>query len=79
MTDDSVMEIIKVVAEKTGIPAPVIHKAWKNQFKVVKDTMQDATKGMPESFKTIYLARLGKFVPRPTMVSQVRGKGVGNE
>lgn len=56
--------LLKEVAEEHGIPVPIIESAWKNQFKVVRDTISGSDREDIESFKTVYIRHLGKFVPR---------------
>lgn len=56
--------LLKEVAEKHGIPVPIIERAWKNQFKVVRDTISNSNREDIESFKTVYIRHIGKFVPR---------------
>ncbi len=56
--------LLKEVAKKHGIPVPIIERAWKNQFRVVKDTISGSDREDIESFKTVYIRHLGKFVPR---------------
>lgn len=56
--------LLKEVAKEHGIPTPIIERAWKNQFRVVKDTISGSDREDIESFKTVYIRHLGKFVPR---------------
>ena len=56
--------LLKEVAEEHGIPTPIIERAWKNQFKVVRSTISNSDRKDLDSFKTVYLRNLGKFVPR---------------
>ena len=37
---------------------------WKNQFRVIKNTIKDSDRSDIKSFKTVYIRHLGKFVPR---------------
>ncbi len=71
MIDDNKLEIIRRVARKHGISPTVLERAWMNQFKVVKEEIQKAEKGNYESFKTIYLRRMGKFVPNKGMIEHM--------
>jgi len=57
-------KLLKEVAEKHNIPFPIVEHAWKNQFKVIKNTIKDSDRGDIKSFKTVYIRHLGKFVPR---------------
>tara|TARA_R110001606_G_C15370351_1_gene649463 strand:- start:1501 stop:1734 length:234 start_codon:yes stop_codon:yes gene_type:complete len=57
-------KLIKEIAKKHGIPTPVVERAWKNQFKIVKNTISGSDREDIESFKTVYIKYLGKFVPR---------------
>lgn len=57
-------EYLKEIAEKHGIPSPVLEKAWKNQFKVVREVISNSERGNMDSFKTVYIRHVGKFVPR---------------
>lgn len=56
--------LLKEVAEEHGIAVPIVERAWKNQFRVVKDTISSSDREDIESFKTVYIRHLGKFVPR---------------
>ena len=64
MQDKLFKEFLKEVADKHGISTAVLERAWKNQFKVVRDAIAKSVKEKNESFKTVYLRNLGKFVPR---------------
>lgn len=57
-------KLLKEVAEEHGIPSPIIERAWKNQFKVVKNIISNSNREDIDSFKTVYIRYLGKFVPR---------------
>jgi hypothetical protein len=57
-------KLLKEVAEKHNIPFPIIEHAWKNQFRVIKNTISGSDRKNIKSFKTIYIKYLGKFVPR---------------
>lgn len=56
--------LLKEVAKEHGIAVPIVERAWKNQFRVVKDTISGSDREDIESFKTVYIRHLGKFVPR---------------
>jgi hypothetical protein len=56
--------LLKEVAKEHGIPSPIIEKAWKNQFEVVKNIISNSNREDIDSFKTVYIRYLGKFVPR---------------
>ena len=56
--------LLKEVAEEHGIDAPIIERAWKNQFKVVRNIRSNSDREDVDSFKTVYIRHLGKFVPR---------------
>lgn len=64
MQNELFKKLLKEIAEKHGIPAPIVERAWKNQFRVVKDTISGSDRKDIKSFKTIYIKHLGKFVPR---------------
>jgi hypothetical protein len=64
MQNELFERLLKEIAEEHGIPAPIIERAWKNQFKVVKDTISSSDREDIESFKTVYIRHIGKFVPR---------------
>ena len=64
MQNELFKKLLKEIAEKHGIPAPIVERAWKNQFRVVKDTISGSDREDIESFKTVYVRHLGKFVPR---------------
>ena len=57
-------KLLKEVAEEHGIAAPIIERAWKNQFKVVRNVISNSDRENVDSFKTVYIRHLGKFVPR---------------
>lgn len=69
MIDDNKLEIIRRVAKKHGISPTILERAWMNQFKVLKEEMVKAEKGNPDSFKVIYLRKLGKFVPNKAVIN----------
>lgn len=71
MIDDNKLEIIRRIAKKHDMSPTVLERAWMNQFKVVKEEIQNAEKGNYESFKTIYLRKLGKFVPSKGMIEHM--------
>lgn len=71
MINSDVTEVIKEIANKHGISPTILEKAWRNQFKVVKETMQEATRGRSESFKTIYIRGMGKFIPRVNNIERM--------
>lgn len=56
--------LLKEVAKEHGIAAPIIERAWKNQFKVVRNVITNSDREDVDSFKTVYIRHLGKFVPR---------------
>jgi hypothetical protein len=68
MNSKEVSDIIREVAKERKISPTILERAWMNQFKVVKDVMQSATKGELDTFKTIYLRKLGKFVPNKSVI-----------
>ena len=64
MQDEIFKGFLREIADKHGISTAVLERAWKNQFKIVRDTISNSVKNNSDSFKTIYLRHLGKFVPR---------------
>ena len=64
MQDEIFKGFLREVADKHGISTAVLERAWKNQFRVVKDTISSSDREDIESFKTVYIRHLGKFVPR---------------
>lgn len=64
MQNELFKKLLKEIAEKHGIPAPIVERAWKNQFRVIKNTISGSNRENVESFKTVYIKYLGKFVPR---------------
>lgn len=64
MQNELFKKLLKEIAEKHGIPAPIVERAWKNQFRVIKNTISGSDRENVESFKTVYIKHLGKFVPR---------------
>jgi transposase-like protein len=64
MQDELFKGFLREVARKHGISTAVLERAWKNQFKMVRDTIANSIKTKGDSFKTVYLRNLGKFVPR---------------
>ena len=79
MIDDNKLEIIRRVAKKRGISPTILERAWMNQFKVLKEEMQNAEKGDPDSFKVIYLRKLGKFVPNKMVIKHMTKNSKKNE
>ena len=57
-------KLLKEIAAKHNIPFPIVEHAWKNQFRVIKNTIKDSDRSDIKSFKTVYIRHLGKFVPR---------------
>jgi len=64
MQNELFKKLLKEIAEKHNIPFPIVEHAWKNQFKVIKNTIKDSDRSDIKSFKTVYIRHLGKFVPR---------------
>jgi len=64
MTDDNHLEIIREVAREKGISPTILEKAWRHQFKVLKETIESATKNEVDTFKTVYIKYVGKFIPK---------------
>ena len=64
MQDEIFKGFLREVADKHGISTAVLERAWKNQFRIVRDTISNSVKNNSDSFKTIYLRHLVKFVPR---------------
>jgi len=64
MQNELFEKLLKEVAKEHGIPSPIIERAWKNQFKVVKNIISNSNREDIDSFKTVYIRYLGKFVPR---------------
>lgn len=69
---DNIQKRIAEVAERRGLSKLVVEKAWKNQFKITKDTVTSATKGDVSTFRTVYLRLFGKFVPRYSEIKHMR-------
>ncbi len=72
MTDDAHLKIIREVAREKGLSPTVVEKAWRNQFKVLRDTIMSATKNEPDTFKTVYIKYMGKFFPKLAMINRIR-------
>ena len=64
MQNELFKKLLKEIAEKHGIPTPIVERAWKNQFRVIKNTISGSDRENVESFKTVYIKYLGKFIPR---------------
>ena len=64
MQDEVFKEYLREIANKHGISTAALERAWKNQFRVIRDTIAKSVKEKNNSFKTVYLRNLGKFVPR---------------
>jgi hypothetical protein len=64
-------EIIKEVAEETGLSERMVDKMNKSQFKFARELMAEGDKINPESFKNIYWQHLGKLVLRPSRIKQM--------
>ena len=68
MISKEVSDIIRAVAKEHRMSPTILERAWMNQYKVVKDVMQSATKGEEDTFKTIYLRKGFKFVPNKSVI-----------
>lgn len=63
MTDEHILIKIRQIARDNGISPTVLEKAWRNQFKVLRDTIVNSVKDEPDTFKTVYIKYMGKFIP----------------
>jgi hypothetical protein len=80
MTDESIFKVIKEVAMEQGISPTVLDKAWRNQFKVLKDVTVSAVKDDADTFKAVYIKNMGKFIPNRDKIRRVSGlKKLKNE
>lgn len=71
MTDESILKVIREVAKEEEISSTVLERAWRNQFKVLKDTVEGATKDKADTFKVVYLKYFGKFIPNRAQIRRV--------
>lgn len=71
MTDESILKVIREVAKEEGISPTILEKAWRNQFKVLKDTVESATKDKADTFKVVYVKYMGKFIPNRAQIRRV--------
>lgn len=72
MTDDNQLEVIREVAKKHGISPTVLERAYRNQWKVLRDTIVGSVKDDVDSFKTVYIKYVGKFIPKRTMINRFK-------
>ena len=61
--DESIERFIREVAEEKGISRTALEKAFRMQFKVLKDTVVSVDRNDPTSYRTVYIKNFGKFVP----------------
>ena len=72
MADDNQWKIIREVAKEEGISPTVLEKAWRNQWKVLRDTIVGSKKNQPETFKVVYIKYIGKFIPKLAMIRKMK-------
>lgn len=72
MTDDSQLEVIREVAKRHGISPTVLERAYRNQWKVLRDTIVDSVKNDVDSFKVVYIKYIGKFIPKRAMINKFK-------
>jgi hypothetical protein len=63
--------IIREISEETGLDENLIEKMNNSQFKYVRDVMAKGDKENPETYKTVYLQYIGRFVVKPHMVKRL--------
>jgi nucleoid DNA-binding protein len=61
MLQERVQRIIKDVAKEKGLTEHLVEKAFKNQFQVVRDAIQNSHER--DEYPIIYIRFFGKFVP----------------
>ena len=71
MTDASILEVIREVAKENNISPTILDKAWRNQFKVLKDVTVSAVKDEADTFKAVYIKNMGKFIPNRAKIRKV--------
>jgi hypothetical protein len=68
MNDDKVKKILIEVSKEKGIPVDVLERAYRHQFKVVREHVSQCRE--IEEYPIIYLRHLGKFIPRPFYIER---------
>jgi hypothetical protein len=63
-----VLKIISEVAKEYDVPPYVLERAFKNQFKVLKELISSSRE--TESFPIIYIRYIGKFIPRKKFIER---------
>lgn len=73
MTDENILIQIRQIAKDNGISPTVLEKAWRNQYKVLKDTIVTSVKDEADTFQTVYIKYMGKFIPNTAKIRRVSG------
>jgi hypothetical protein len=81
--DDNINKIIRDVSSEHGIAVSTLEKAWRNQFKVLRNVIQSCEKDNHDSFKIVYIKNIGKFIPKRKRITWMMhnikdGKRIGN-
>jgi hypothetical protein len=63
-----VLKIISEVAKEYDVPPYVLERAFKNQFKVLKELISSSRE--TENFPIIYIRHIGKFIPRKKFIER---------
>jgi hypothetical protein len=71
VTDESILKVIREVAKEEGMSPTILDKAWRNQFKVLKDVTESAVKDEADTFKAVYIKNMGKFIPNRAKIRKV--------
>ena len=71
MTDESILEVIREVAKENNMSPTILERAWRNQFKVLLDTIKSAIKDEADTFKVVYIKYFGKFIPNRGKIRRV--------
>ena len=79
MTDDHILKILKEVAKEQGISSTILERAWRNQFRVLRDTIVGSTKNEVETFNTVYIKYMGKFIPKRGLIRRMKEHAIKKE
>jgi hypothetical protein len=65
---EEVLKIISDVSKEYNVPPYILERAFKNQFKVLKELISSSRE--TENFPIIYIRHIGKFIPRKKFIER---------
>lgn len=65
---DEILKIIKDVAKEKSIHPDILERAFRHQFKVIRDVI--ATSKDKDEYPIVYIRYLGKFIPRLSYIER---------